>query len=695
MPQLETINVALAGNPNVGKSTVFNALTGLKQHTGNWPGKTVESAVGECKTQYEGRELRIVLHDLPGTYSLISHSAEEEVARDYICFEKPDVTLVVVDATCLERNLNLCLQVMELCPKVIVCVNLADEAKRKKIYIDTKRLSALLGAPVCLTSARSNTGLKELLEQTAALALSEDPGRCRRIDYGPVMDAALNMVEQRLPKQAAGLPSRWLALTLLEGEGMPQVERQTGIDFSAFPVLQEALEEGRYLLEKSGIPREKQKDKIVSSLVEEAGKIVGETVSLGKANYNSRDRKIDQIVTSKHWGFPIMLLLLGLIFWITVSAANYPSGLLSSLFGFWEGELEKFCLSLEAPGWVTGLFVQGIFRTLGWVISVMLPPMAIFFPLFTILEDLGYLPRIAFNLDNYFRKAHACGKQALTICQGFGCNAVGVTGCRIISSPRERLIAILTNTFVPCNGRFPTLIAIITMYFTAGLTGVFRSVAGAALLVGVILLGIFLTLVVSRLLSQTVLRGVPSTFTLELPPYRRPQVGKILVRSFLDRTLFVLGRAVAVAAPAGAVIWLMANVQIGDASILTHCASFLDPFARLIGLDGYLLMAFLLGFPANEIVIPIVIMCYLSTGQMMDITDLSLLRDVFTQNGWTVVTAVCTMLFSLVHFPCATTLLTIRKETKSLKWTLLAFFLPLCLGILLCAVTANVMRLFL
>jgi ferrous iron transport protein B len=313
--------------------------------------------------------------------------------------------------------------------------------------------------------------------------------------------------------------------------------------------------------------------------------------------------------------------------------------------------------------------------------------------LFTLLEDSGYLPRVAFNLDNFFRKACAHGKQALTMCMGFGCNAAGIVGCRIINSPRERLIATITNNFVPCNGRFPTLIAIITMFFAGTAGGAFQSVVSTLMLTGMIILGVIMTVLISKLLSKTILKGIPSSFNLELPPYRRPQIGRVIVRSILDRTLFVLGRAVVVAAPAGLIIWLLANIHVGDLSLLTHCAAFLDPFARLMGLDGYIFFAFILGFPANEIVVPIIIMSYMATGSLTDFESLAQLHTLFLSHGWTWLTAVCVMLFSLIHWPCGTTCLTIKKETQSLKWMLVSMAVPTVSGIVVCLIVANTVRL--
>ena len=389
-----------------------------------------------------------------------------------------------------------------------------------------------------------------------------------------------------------------------------------------------------------------------------------------------------------------MLLLLAVVFWLTITGANYPSQILSNALFWVQDQLTILFDILGAPEWLHGMVVLGAYRVLAWIVSVMLPPMAIFFPLFTLLEDVGYLPRVAYNLDRPFKRCQACGKQALTMCMGFGCNAAGVVGCRIIDSPRERLIALLTNSFVPCNGRFPTIIAILTMFFIGTSGGLFDSVLSALLLTLVILLGIFMTFAVSKLLSQTILKGMPSSFTLELPPYRKPQVGRIIVRSICDRTLFVLGRAAAVAAPAGLVIWILANVTVGDVTLLKYCANFLDPFARLIGLDGIILMAFILGFPANEIVIPIAIMAYLAQGTITDMPNLMELRQLLVDNGWTWVTAICTILFSLMHWPCSTTLLTIKKETNSWRWTGLALLIPTVTGIVLCFLVANIAKLF-
>lgn len=593
------IVVALAGNPNVGKSTVFNRMTGMRQHTGNWAGKTVANAQGYAF--YDGQGYTLV--DIPGCYSLDAHSAEEEVARDFLCAGEYDVAVVVCDALCLERNMRLALQIMQQTEKVVVCVNMMDEAKKKHMSIDLKKLEKRLGVPVVGTAARDGTGMKELYFAMKEMANPREKAVTRHGEYGH-----------------GGV---WTPEDICRG-----------------------------------------------------------IVEYGDKEYTAADRRKDKFFTGKITGIPVMLLLLFLIFWLTIVGANYPSGLLHELFLSLEGRIIYGLYCLGIPEWIREMLVYGMFRVVAWVVSVMLPPMAIFFPLFTVLEDSGYLPRVAFNLDKCFKKCRACGKQALTMAMGFGCNAAGVVGCRIIDSPRERLIAIITNSFVPCNGRFPTLIAVITMFFVG--EGAGASLGAAFLLTGVILLGIGLTFFVSWLLSVTFLKGIPSSFALEMPPYRRPQIGKVVVRSIFDRTMFVLGRALLSAAPAGVLIWVLANFEIGGMTMLSHLAGILDKPARMMGMDGVILLAFILGLPANEIVVPIMLMAYLSEGSLMEISNLDALRQLLVNQGWTWATAVSVMLFTLVHWPCATTCLTIRKETGSIKWTIISFLVPCLLGCLLC-----------
>ncbi|GAE01315.1 ferrous iron transport protein B [Clostridium botulinum B str. Osaka05] len=438
---------------------------------------------------------------------------------------------------------------------------------------------------------------------------------------------------------------------------------------------------------------EKIRDEIVKSIYNKAEEITGNSVKKNREKLLAQ-QKIDDIVTSKITGIPIMILLLAGVLWITIEGANVPSELLAKMFFFIEDKLTEFFNYVNAPSWLHGILVLGIYRTLAWVISVMLPPMAIFFPIFTLLEDAGYLPRIAFNLDHAFKKACAHGKQALTMCMGFGCNAAGVIACRIIESPRERLIAILTNNFVPCNGRFPTLIALSMIFVGLKFDGSRGSSFIATLMIVLlVLIGVGITLLVSYILSKTLLKGVPSSFTLELPPYRKPQIGRVIYTSIIDRTIFVLMRAVVVAAPAGAIIYILGNITVGDSTILVQVANALDPFSKAIGLDGFILLAFILGLPANEIVLPILIMSYLSKGAMIDFESLEQLRNILISNGWTYLTLLNTMLFSLLHFPCGTTIWTIKKETGSTKWTIFSVIMPTVIAIVVCFFTTQIYNL--
>lgn len=680
-------SVALSGNPNVGKSTLFNSLTGSSQHTGNWAGVTVSCFKGSCSS----KKYNYVFADLPGTYSLMAHSAEEALARDGICFGNCDAAVVICDSTCLERNLNLVLQILETGIPAMVCVNFMDEAAKKNIRIDLPALSRELSAPVAGTTARKKRSLEHFLDRLDETVDHPDTEPFH-ISYDAAVEQAISMLLPFTEPLSSRLSPRWLALRLLENDPglLRSLNTFLGRDLSEDDALCQAVRQARSHLDQAGIFEDDLKDRIVSGIVNTAESIASRTVSLPEKPYGKRDAFWDRILTGRLAGYPAMIGLLALIFWLTITGANYPSALLSSLFFSFQEKLTAAFMAVNAPQWLHGILVLGVYRVLAWVISVMLPPMAIFFPLFTLLEDFGYLPRIAYNLDRPFQCCKACGKQALTMAMGFGCNAAGVTGCRIIDSPRERLIAILTNSFVPCNGRLPALVTLITLFFTgASSAGPISSLRPALILTFFILTGVAATFFVSRLLSATVLKGMPSSFTLELPPYRRPQIGRVIWRSILDRTLFILGRAAAVAAPAGLVIWILANVSIGDISLLARFSGYLDPIGRLMGMDGVILMAFILGLPANEIVIPIIIMAYTSQGTLIEPGNLSDLHTLLISQGWTWVTALCTMVFFLFHWPCSTTLMTIKKETGSLKWTYLAVLLPTACGVILCmAITA-------
>ena len=670
--------ICLAGNPNVGKSTVFNALTGMHQHTGNWAGKTVANTTGE----YEYNQNIYEIVDLPGTYSIMSNSEEEEIARDYICFEQNDCVVVVTDATCLERNLNLVEQILEITNQVVVCVNLLDEASKKGITIDLEKLEQKLGVPVVGVIARRKKTLKNLTQKIEQICKKEIKPEAKSTKYAENVENAIQKLQKEVNQKIQNEKlSRWISIKILEDNSkiINKINNIYNLNLSQTNI-QIAKQELKNL-------KQEVSASIVSSIMHTAGEICKDVVKYRNSKYNERDKKIDKILTSKSLGIPIMLLFLGVIFWITVTGANYPSEMLSIMFTKIENKLMEFCIRCQVPDWISGMFITGMFRTASWVISVMLPPMAIFFPLFVLLEDLGYLPRIAFNLDNVFRKAQTTGKQALTMCMGFGCNAAGIVGCRIINSTREKIIAMLTNSFVPCNGRFPILITIASIFIGSLVANQYASLVSTLAVLVVIVFGIIMTLIISKLLSKTILKGETTSFVLELPPYRKPQILKVITRSIFDKTLFVLGRAIAIAAPAGIVIWLMSNITIQDVTLLNYVANFLNPLGTLMGLDGYILTAFILGLPANEIVLPLILMSYLSGSELIDIEDISSISTILKQNGWTILTAINVMIFSLLHFPCSTTLLTIKKETNSLKWAALAFAIPTLCGVVVCMCT--------
>ena len=585
--------IALAGNPNVGKSTVFNALTGLRQHTGNWAGKTVETAKGTFRTSNHV----CTLVDLPGTYSLTAHSEEERVAKDYLLSGAADLIVVVCDATCLQRSLHLALQCLTLSEKVMLCVNMMDEANKQGLFPDLNQLSDTLKVPVIGCSARNKKNLKPLLKA----------------------------IDSYVPNPEAKLPS----LSARE------------IAYRAETLFKLAI----------------SKDSNSAVL---------------------RRSKADAMLTGTVFGAALMLLSMFLLLWITISGADLLSDILSKALKPIDAFLDLRFRHL--PIWLHDILIDGLWRVLSWVVSVMLPPMAVFFPLFTLMEDAGILPRIAFVLDRPLQSCNACGKQALTCCMGLGCNAVGIAGCRIIDSPRERMLALLTNCLTPCSGRFPMLAVMSTMFFA----GEEQTVYSAFVITAFFSLSLALTLAATKLLSVTVLRGAPSAFVIELPPYRMPQIGRVVLRSVLDRTVFVLGRAVAVAAPAGVLIWLLANVSSGDATLLKRAADLLQPFAQMMGMDGVILLAFLLGLPANEMVFPLILMGYLSSAALPELSAVNDVRLVLSSYMWTAETVLCVSVFTIAHWPCSTSAITIYKETRSIKWTMLGVLLPTCIGVILC-----------
>ena len=574
----QKLTVAFAGNPNVGKSTLFNLLTGLRQHTGNWPGKTVGLACGTFhieNTEYE-------LVDLPGTYALSGGSEDERIAAEFISSGRSDCTVVVCDGNCLERSLILALQILEKTSPVIICVNLMDEAMKNGICVDEEKLSDMLGVSVVLTAAGKKQGIVELLQQ----------------------------------------------------------------------------------IHRSIAHRTECKGHFADA-VAEAQRIADACVTKNLSSAASWQRKVDRLLVSRMFGIPVMLALLFVIIWLTVWGANYPSALLEMIMD--RGYLLLKNIFAHAPPWLTGLVVDGAYSTAARVISVMMPPMAIFFPLFTVLEDVGYLPRMAFLLDGSMRRCGGCGKQALTMCMGLGCNAVGVMGCRIIDSPRERLLAMLTNAMIPCNGRFPTLVLLASLFFSG--------LAAAAGVAGGIVMGMLGAMVVSGVLSKTLLRHEQSVFLMEMPPFRRPRITQILVRSLLDRTLEMGKRAIKVALPAGAVLWLMAVT-----GALIKCADLLDPLGRILGMNGVILVAFLFSLPANELFVPVALMLLTGAASLNGVTGIG---DLLVQQmTWKM--AVCTMVFTVFHWPCATTLMTVWHETRCIKKTAAAFLLPTAVGVALC-----------
>ncbi len=704
--------IALAGNPNVGKSTVFNELTGLRQHTGNWPGKTVVRAEGAFV--HEGKRAKVV--DLPGTYSLLAGSVDEEVARDFVLFGRPDVTVVVVDATRLERNLNLVLQVLEITDRVVVFLNLVDEARRHGIAVDPAKLERELGVPVVQGIAREGVGIDNLISAVHEVALGTHSGSAIRVEqHTAEVEVALDELVPVIQDAFPEVPNaRWVALRLLNADEAVEGAVQSGelgqLSHDESGALVEiAPAEARHRVLKKGmslrwsLPSDFQ-DVVTGRAYEVAEQIAARVQVRGLKKVGlAFDRKMDEWLTSRIFGFPLMLFILATVFWITIEGANIPSSLLATaLIDNGHSALKALSLGIGIPWWLDGLLLDGVYLATAWVVAVMLPPMAIFFPLFTLLEDFGYLPRVAFNLDSLFRKAGAHGKQALTMCMGFGCNAAGVVATRVIDSPRERLIAIITNNFSLCNGRWPTQILIATIFIGALAPSQLGGLISAGAVVGIALLGIVMMFLSSWILSRTVLRGEATSFSLELPPYRPPQVWQTLYTSIIDRTLIVLWRAVIFAIPAGALIWLISNISLNGVSLAHHAVGWLDPAGLILGMNGVILVAYVVAIPANEIVIPTVLMLTVLTGGfamgegagvMFELDSVGATGDLLRAGGWTLLTGVNLMLFSLLHNPCSTTIYTIYKETRSTKWTAVATLMPLAMGLTVCFLVAQVWRL--
>lgn len=648
--------ILLSGNPNVGKTSIFRLLTGIHHQIKNLTGKSISAQMGRIKNNKE-----YVIVDLPGIYSLLGSTDEEILVRDTILFDNTHKNIIVIDSCFLEKNLNLVFQILEMNKNVLLCLNFIDELNNKKIEINTEKLSELLDVPVIMCSAKNNIGINDLIK-----SFDIEKNSSYFLNYGGKIESLLNDFIPLIGLDAIyDINKRFVALKLLEGDKsiVKSIYSRYGID-----ILSKEVNE--FL---RNINFEEIRKEVAIIINNECKTVASKTIKYLNQDINENSKKIDKIITSKKWGIILSLLSFFLVFYLTIVLSNYPSRFLNIFFNFIENKLYDIFIYLKVTKYIYEPLIFGIFRIIGKIISTMLPPMAIFFTLFSLGEESGLLPRIVFNCDKIFKCCKSHGKQALTMCMGFCCNAYGVIGSKVIDSPRDKLVAILTNNFIPCSGRISLLISIISIFFIKETNNFYISL----ILVGFILFGIFISLFITKILATTVLKNINSHFTLELPPYRKPNIKSVIYRSFIDKTLFILIKAIKVSLPAGIIIWLFANININEISLLNHISHFLNPFAELLGLDGFILFAFILALPANEIVLVIILMGYLSSGIMITIpTNITELKEILVNNGWDTIKALNVCLFSIMNCPCLTTFLTIKKEV-GVKWSILAFLISL------------------
>ena len=665
------IVVAMAGNPNVGKSVIFNALTGSRQHVGNWPGKTVERAEGVF--QHQGREIRLV--DLPGTYSLAAQSPEEMIARDYIVSGEPDVVVSIVDATCLERNLNLVLQILELTDKVVVVLNLMDEVRRQGWEIDVEALEEVLGVPVVPTVAIEGEGLPELVEAIAQVAEGRRKTYPVSVDYGLSVEGYTQTLQEDLSYMGIEERSRWVALKLLEDD--PEIVeafkqgKLAVLGLAAPSALPEALQAllRRAVRLREGI-RPDAKVEIIRRRYEFAHDVVHRVAHRLRPEEESLTDRIDHIVTHKVWSWPIMLAVFLAIFWITINGAEIAGGWLEAFFSWVIRAVRTWLMSVQAPWWVSGALVDGFIVGIGTVITVMLPPMIILFTAFALLEDLGLLPRVAFNLDRPMQVLGSQGKQTLTWGMSFGCNVTGVMASRIIENKKVQLVSILTSPLIICSGGYGAGIALVIALFGDRALPVMLSL---------VLLSLGAASLATLILNKTLFRGEPGGFVLEMPPYRKPKWGQVAWRALVDRVAHTMWRAVEFAGPASLLIWLLGNLPPGvpfEQTAVGWMVRTLAPLGRPFGLTGEMLTALLFTLPAKEIVVPALAMTY---GLQTTLVESEGVLNYLPQ-AWTPLSSYTFMVFFMLYLPCLVTVWATWKETRSLKWTMMGLLVPLTIA---------------